>query len=256
MWDLLANARYKKIMEIITSRGYITISEIVRKFYISAETARRDLLYLESLNFVKRVHGGAVAVSEMKVFKKLKERLDESREQKQKLSRTAAGKICENDIIAIDSGSTAFEFVNVLKENFTSLKIVTHSAVVFEQLKDKAGFEIILIGGQYMLAENVFYGDIAVETINKMHFPKAFIFPSAVSLKSGVGDYIVEIVAIQKAYINNSDNVFILADSTKFEKNAFYKVCDIGGPYTFITDDELDDGIYNLYRKNNIRIIR
>ena len=92
--------------------------------------------------------------------------------------------------------------------------------------------------------------------LNNLHFSKVFIFPSAVSLKNGVGDYIVELAGIQKCLINNSDEVIVLADSTKFETNAFYKLFDVNDAYSFVTDDELDDKIYNLYRKNNIKIFR
>jgi DeoR/GlpR family transcriptional regulator of sugar metabolism len=230
----------------------VTVSELIKELHTSTETIRRDLLYLEKENRLLRVHGGAIAISNMNVFPSLSQRLNENKEQKEKLSDIAALFVKEDDIIAIDAGSTAVEFAHVLKNRFKNLTILTHSLRNFEILKTVEGFKVILIGGEYLMKEDLFYGGLALETIQKLHVSKFFLFPSAISLKYGVGDFIPESVAIQKAYIEIADRVVVMADSSKFEKTAFLKICNTSTSHTYITSDDLDESIYKMYKNNNI----
>ena len=253
---MFANERYSVILDRIRGKGSVTVSELVEEWGISTETIRRDLLFLEKQNRLQRVHGGAVALTNMMTFSNLSQRLQENKEQKVQLSEVAALLVKEGDILAIDAGSTAIEFVRVLKNRFKNLTIVTHSLQNFEEIKSAEGFQSILIGGEYLQKEDIFYGVLALETIQKLHVSTCFLFPSAVSLKNGVGDFIPEAVAVQKAYLEIADKAVILADSTKFEKSAFLKICDTNSSYTFITDSGLDDSIYKLYKNNTISLYK
>lgn len=249
---MFANERYSVILEHIKSKGSVTVAELVEELHISTETVRRDLLYLEKQKRLQRVHGGAVTMANMRDFPNLSQRLQENKEQKDQLSQIAALLVKEGDILAIDAGSTAIEFVRIIKNRFKNLTILTHSLQNFEELKADEGFKTILIGGEYSSEEDLFYGPLALETIQKLHVSTSFIFPSAVSLKHGVADFIPEAAAVQKAYIQIADKVVILADSSKFEKTAFIKLCDTCSAYTFVSDSDLDSNICQLYQNNGI----
>ena len=249
---LFANERYSIILDRIRINGSVTVSELVEEWGISTETIRRDLLCLEKQNQLQRVHGGAIALTNMKTFPNLSQRLQENKMQKEQLSEIATLLVKEGDIIAIDSGSTAIEFVRILKNRFKNLTIITHSIQNFEEIKLIDGFKPILIGGEYLQKEDVFYGVLALETIQKLHVSTCFLFPSAISLKHGVCDFIPEIVAVQKAYLEISDKAVFMADSSKFEKSALLKICNTSSAYTFITSNDLDDNIYKLYKSNDI----
>ncbi len=249
---MFVNERYSIILDHINRKGSVLVSELVEELHTSTETIRRDLIYLENENHLQRVHGGAIALSNMNKYPSLSQRLIENKEQKQQISRIAAHLVKEDDIIAIDAGSSAVEFVQVLIKNFKRLTIITHSVKNFEMLKGIEGFHVILIGGEYLVKEDMFYGLLALETIQKLHVSKLFLFVSAISLKYGVGDFVPEAVAIQKAYLEIADQVVIMADSSKFEKTALLKICNTNTSFTYITSDDLDENIYRTYKNNNI----
>lgn len=253
---MFADERRHKIMEMLENRPSVTVSELMTLFEVSIETVRRDLEYLEKKQALKRVHGGAVSNQKMKGIATLEERMSENRELKQELARTAISYIRENDLIAIDTGSTAMELAPLLKANFRRLSIATNSPEVFNALCDVEGFEMIQIGGQYLREEKTFYGHMALETIRRLHFAKAFIFPSAVSLRQGIGLFFHEIFDIQRAYIDHSDEVYLLADSSKFETPATIKLCDLSPSFKIITDSKLPDQVLALYKKNKLQIIK
>ena len=253
---MFANERYSRILNRIREQGSVKVSELVEEWELSAETLRRDLLFLENQNRLQRVHGGAIALTNMKTYQELSQRFQENKAQKEQLSDIAALLVREGDILAIDAGSTAVEFLRVLKNRFHRLTIVTHSIQNFEEIRYVEGFRPIFIGGEYLKKEDLFYGALATDMIQKLHVSTCFLFPSAISLKHGVGDYIVESVPVQKAYLEMADRIVILADSSKFEKTAFLRICNTEISYTYITDESLEDGIYELYRNKGITLYK
>ena len=62
--------------------------------------------------------------------------------------------------------------------------------------------------------------------IRQLHVSKYFIAPSAISLDFGISDHIHELVAVQRALIDISDQIIVQADSSKFETCAALKICD------------------------------
>lgn len=251
---MLASERYRLIVDGVNKNGAVTTAELIKKFNISAETVRRDLLKLEKENMIQRVHGGAVASGAMKAHENLEERIKSNVTEKSELSVTAAGFIEEGDFIFIDSGSTAVCLSEAIADKFDSLTVVTHCLDVFKRLNGVKNIKVILCGGYFSCEDNAFYGEMTKEMLGKTHLKKAFVFPSAVSLKYGIFDYEPELMAIEKKAIEVSNEVFVLADSTKFEKTALFKLDDMKSDYTYITDSSLAQNLKAIYEQNGIKI--
>jgi len=252
---LFAKERCTAIIALLNETGAVTTAGLMEKFGVSIETVRRDLLFLEKQKLIQRVHGGAMLFSEMKSFDDLSHRLEENKEEKTELCKTAAKFVNNDDIIAIDSGSTAVYFASALKQRLSRLKVITHSLDVFNILSDKDGFEVILCGGNFDKTEKAFYGNIALDVLSNFHVTKSFIFPSAISVKNGVCDFNNSLILLQKKLLSVCDKSYFLADSNKFEKNAFIKICDMNINHTYITDSRLDCNLRKIYEENGFNII-
>lgn len=252
---IFAKERQDQIYKTIKKDGAVTTSNLVERFGVSIETIRRDLLFMEQKGLLIRVHGGAVAHGDMKPFNELKQRNVENSDQKRQLAAKAAEFICEGDVIGIDAGSTAIYFAEALKERFSALTVVTHSLDVFNILCNHEDFSVILCGGHYLKEENAFYGVLALDTLGKLHLKKTFIFPSTISIEFGICDYRNDLYQVQKQLINSSDNIFILADSSKFEKKALLKLDEMKKEYVYITDELLPEELKKIYIENNMKII-
>lgn len=139
--------------------------------------------------------------------------------------------------------------------SFQSLTIVTYSMDVFERVRDCRDFNIILCGGDYLKKERSFYGVFAHRILDDIHLRKAFVCPSAVSLKNGVCDHQPQIVALQRKLMENSDHAIVLADSSKYEKSALYRICEISTRHIYVSDSGLSKNIKELYLENQCRMI-
>ncbi len=250
---MFAEERQKKIQAMVREQGAVTTKKLVELFDVSIETIRRDLLCMEEAGRLTRVHGGAISTGGMKPYYELPRRNQEHSDKKRELSSVAMSFISEGDYIGIDAGSTATIFAELLKTRFKKLTVITHSADVFDILKDT--FAVVLCGGQYLQEENAFCGALTLETMDRLHVQKSFIFPTAVSLKFGICDYQQDLYPPQKKLLDICEQAYILADSSKFESQALLKIDDMKPEYYYITDGGLPCELAALYRENGLCVL-
>lgn len=252
---MLASQRQNQIHELLKRQGSVTVATLTERFGVSVETVRRDLLSMEQAGLLSRVHGGAVAATQMMPYRPLESRNLEQGAQKDALARNAAALVNEGDYIAIGTGSTPIHFAQALKERLHKLTVVTYSLDVFEILRTVPGFRLILLGGQYIPEENSFFGQLTLDTMDSLHVQKAFVFPSAVSLEHGIWGYEETLYPMQQKMLQCCDQAYILADSSKFERTALYKVSDMRPEYIYVTDPELPEQLEKLYTQNGFTVI-
>ncbi len=252
---MFANERHQKILSMLKTNGAVTTAELIDVFSVSIETVRRDLLQLERSGQLQRVHGGAIIPGNMRPYSDLPHRLEANQHGKEALSATAALLVEEDDIIYIDSGSTAYYFAKELANTFSRLTVITHSMDVFKTLSPKEGFRIILCGGCYHAREQAFYGSITLDALQQLHVRKAFLCPSAISLKNGVWDYDRDLIQVQKQILSICDTAFFLVGSEKFETNALLKLCDTAPNHVYVTDPGLSAQYRQLYREHERTVI-
>lgn len=250
---MLSEERYQKIIERVGRNGSATVNELANECGVSIETIRRDLVFLEAHGRLKRVFGGAVAHRAAPRFEEYPVRELANREQKTAVGNVIASLVYEGDVIALDSGTTAMETAAALKARFRKLTVLTYSLKVFESLKDT--FDVILTGGEYYPKEGALYGELAVESIARLHTDKCFIFPSAVSVRYGVEDFVPCFVPVQRQLMQYSDHVFIAADSSKFGGRALIRVCDLDPRYVYVTDGGVSKEIAKEFAEKNCNLI-
>lgn len=252
---MLAKERQNFIYRCIKENGAVYIAEISRRLSVCTETVRRDLFLMEQEKLLVRVHGGAVAYSEMNDMPSLSVRTRSNVDEKNELSSLAASFISEGDIIAIDEGSTAVSFANVLKERFEHLTVITYSLDVFEILREKPDFKILLIGGYYNREERFFCGSQAMDALETLHCKSAFIFPSAISLNHGLGFFLDDALLLIRKMIKSADSVYVLFDSSKIERSGFLCSEELRKEYTYITDSKVSDEMKRIYSENGYELL-
>ena len=252
---MLSIERQSKIVELAKQNGAVKTDELMKMFNVSSETIRRDMLVLEEQGVIRRVYGGAVFCGGSVPNKNLDERREDFKAQKKELVKYATELISDGDIIAIDEGSTALRFADAIAESANHLIVVTHSLDVLEKLSVNEGIDVILCGGTYLRNEKALCGELTADCYKNLHVMKSFIFPSAISLAGGIMATTEELWRIQKVMMSIADEVIVMADGSKFEKNGLYKVCPLNQSYTYVTDSGIADGLVNLYEENGFKII-
>ena len=252
---MLANRRHELIMNQLRTEGAVTASHLMEAFHVSLETVRRDLLLLEKEGLLRRVHGGAVSLGEMKPYKPSQSRQQDFTQEKEQLCQNAVALVNEGDYIAIGTGTTPIFFAQTLKKHIKKLTVVTYSYAVFDMLSDMPEYDLILLGGQYMPQEQCFSGQITLEALQQLRVMKSFVFPSAISMEYGIFGYEQNLYPLQRQLLSCCDQAYILADSSKFERKALYKVADMRPEYIYVTDDKLPEDLAEIYRDNGLTVV-
>lgn len=251
---MFANERYEAIIALLRTQPSVSVPELTRRFGVSIETVRRDLSYLEQQGTLRRVHGGAVPVHNEQLFKSLDERRQMHTTEKRRLAEAAAELVRESDWLFLDSGSTALVFAEVLRERFTKLSVVTYSLEVMVCLAEQPGFSVYLSGGQYLRSEQAFFGSAARAFFDRYHASRAFLCPTALSLKDGVCDFTEELVDVQRAMMANADETIFLADASKFSASAPVHLCPLNAAGLIITDPTFPAESTDLFRQQGISL--
>ncbi|MGL6064093.1 MAG: DeoR/GlpR family DNA-binding transcription regulator [Fusobacteriaceae bacterium] len=252
---MLAENRHKKILTILKNKTMIKVKELSEIFEVSFETIRRDLDFLEKKNYLKKVYGGAILLEEDISNLKFTEREKENIKEKNEIATLALKYIVEKDIISMNGGTTNLEIAKQLKYKFLTLTIITNSLSIANILSDDGNIKIILIGGILNHKENSLFGSISHDIIKKFNSTKSFLSVGGIDLASGITDFILEEVEIQKIMIENTKEVIIVADSSKFEKISLAKITDFNRINFIITDSNLDKEILHKYSKEKIKIV-
>lgn len=252
---MLAQERYDQIIKIIESEGSVKVSNLTRLFKVSIETIRRDLDYLEKNGHLKKVYGGAILEKNRKKQLSLQVREKENIEEKREIANIATKFINEGQSIAMNASTTNLEIAKALKLKFKRLTILTNSLLIVNELSDMDDYSIILTGGIFRKTEFSLSGAIAESIIKEFNVDISFISVSGVSLFADITDYDIEELEIQKQMMKISQQVIVLADSSKIDAISLLKVGRLDEINCVITNSNVPDSIIQKYMESGVEII-
>jgi len=240
--------RQNQIIDLIDEKGFLKVSDASKLLDVAEMTIRRDLVELEEEGLVERVHGGA-----KKREKKTGHYTELSHTQKRSMNiykkehigKKAAALIEENDIIFIGSGTTTEQIYDYIDVN--SAKVITNSISIFNRFKNDSRFDLILIGGKLRERTGTFIGYFTRKWMQDIKVNKVFIGTNGIK-ENHITTAEEEEGVVQQIILKNSDKNYVLADSTKFDVEAFQVLCDVNIIDSIITDPELPSRFEDFYR--------
>lgn len=252
---MLKEARHKIILNMLSSQETITVHEIVRKCNVSEITTRRDLILLESKNLIIRTHGGVLRSNATEDLFNYNLKINKNLEQKIAICKKASEFISNGDIIFIDCGTTLIHLTKFITR-FDSLTVITNSLPVVSDLINFPKIKLIIIGGEAISERKAIYGTVAERSISQYHADKAFIGATGVSVLKGLTSSDENESAITMKMAENADNVFLLCDSSKIEKNSFVQFATVSKIDYLITNEGMDQSLIETYKENGVNVIK
>lgn len=242
--------RYEWIMQYLKAHQEVQSKEIAEQLNVSFETIRRDFEKLEMQGKLKRIHGGAVYTEpKTETEKTFLERENLFAEQKKQLAKKAMRFVKEGMSIALDVSTTNTAVARQLAKHFTRLTIVTNSLPIIEIVAKVPTFSIIIPGGMLYNQERCIVGDVAVDHIRKYNIDLFFMSLSGIDLKKGLSDYGVEEMKVKQAFINQANDVVIVADHSKFDTISLINFELDQEEKLIVTDNDLDNSVKDKYLK-------
>lgn len=251
---MFALERQKKILEMLSDEGAVTVSNLSSVLSVTEETVRRDLEKLEKQEALRRTHGGAVPIDETTHELSLEKRKSTNIEAKQLLAKTAAGLIVSGDTIFLDASTTTFFIAKELKKS-KNVTVITNSLRVVAELSGNPDIKTIAIGG--VVSDNQsFVGSLAEKSIEENYVASKMFFSSkGFTAESGILESNDKECGIKQKMLENSGTKYYLCDSSKIGRIGFVKLASFGEIDYIITEAELSAEIIAKLDDNGVEII-
>lgn len=253
MIKIFSEERHQLILDMLSKKLSIKVTELSNLLNVSESTIRRDLQEMEEAGLLSRTHGGAVSFSVTNFEASYKEKEASNQEEKILIGKAAAGMIKDGDTIVIDSGTTTLEIAkNITAKN---ISVITNSIDIASILCQKENIELILTGGSLRINTRAMVGHITEEVLKNFRVDKAFIGANGISPKAGISTPNYTEAQTKKAMIDIANNVIVVVDSTKFNKVSLSVIAPVRDITTIITSSNVDKEILKEYEGMDIELI-
>lgn len=239
---MLTEERHKIILNLLKNKGLIQINELIQLTNSSESTIRRDLSYLESINALKRIHGGAKLLDTKSTELSYSEKSSKNIQEKKCIGEMAASFIDNKECIFLDAGTSTYELIPFLRKE--NLFVVTNGLNHINALIER-NINCYMIGGKVKLTTKAVVGADALKCLSKFRFDKCFLGTNGIDIKMGLTTPDIDEAIIKECAINSSKKSYILCDESKFEEISFVKFASIN-QCTIITNRKTD---IDKYRK-------
>lgn len=235
------NIRQMEMKDYISQKKKVSVQEMIEQFQVSDMTVRRDLSSLESLGYVKRIHGGAIYVKN-EIDIPLSIRGDTGIPFKERIAERAQSLIKEGDFVILDAGSTTLEIARKLLAR-RQLTVITNSVDISYLLSDNPNIDVIMPGGDLRHSTHSLVGPVTVQFLRALKVDHAFIGCSGISLERGLMNSNMAEAEVKKVMMQVANQVTVVADYTKFSEITLLGFQPIDRVNTIITNAELADEI-------------
>lgn len=250
----LKEQRQQLIVSALQNGGQVTVTELSQRFGVSPVTIRRDLRELHTRGLLQRAHGGAVSLLHMVTEPPVMQRMQQSRTIKESIGRAAAALVANGETVFIGSGSTTAYVARHLV-NRRNLTVVTNALTVAMELARAPSVTVVVTGGILRSSELSLIGHITDQSLREVRVDKVIIGIPALSLEVGLtNDYLPEVMT-DRAIIEMSPHLIIVADHTKFGRVASAYLAPLERVRTVVTDAGADPTFVSALKGKGLQVI-
>lgn len=234
--------RYQEIVNTVNSQGIVSFSDLCEQFDVSPVTMRRDLIFLENQNLLKRIRGGAKAIEEKaeNYEPPYKARMAINTEEKRRIASYAKSLIKPGDSIILDSSSTVRELAILLADITFPITVITNDLSCACVLTQSPNIELVMVGGRVRISHYSTVGAFADYTWKQIKVNKLFLGVDSIR-PNGFSIHNVEEYPGKTLMIECADQCFVLADHEKFFSTSLVHFAPLSAADLIITTSELSE---------------
>lgn len=245
--------RQDAILDLLRAQGAVGVDELAQQFRLTAQTIRNDLRDLSDRGLLRRTHGGARRVESVS-NREYADRRKHRGHEKEQMGALAATLIPDNCSVALNIGTSTEQVARALVDH-SGLVVLSNNINIINLLIGAKCRELILAGGSVRQEDGAIVGEDAVEFISRYKVDFAVIGASALDADGAVLDFDAREVSVARAILKNSRTRILVCDSSKFDRTAPVRICDIGDLDYVVTDTPPPPAFYDVARKRETEVI-
>ena len=253
---MYAAERQQAIVDLITRRGRMSVSDLSQQFAVTTETVRRDLSALEGLRLVRRVHGGAIAADAITVLETgLSDRDLSHPEEKDRIAAAAVAELPPGDAtVLIDAGSTTVRLSELFPAD-RRLTVITHSVAVALRLAAQPNLDVHMLPGRVRSTTLAAVGTETVAALEQIRADVAFLGTNGITVRHGLSTPDHTEAATKTALIASAHRVVVLSDSSKVGVERTVRFAELSDVDTLITDDGISNDDRTAFEAAGVEVV-
>ncbi len=248
-----SKTRQSAIIRHLQGSGRVLVDELADLLDTTPQTIRKDLNTLADQNQITRFHGGAALVAGTE-YTSFSVRQEIARDEKNSIAAAVAANIPNGTTVFVNSGTTTAAAAIRLSHH-VGLRVVTDSVFLANEIRAFPGVEVMVPGGVVRKADGAILGQEAVDFIRQFRVDIALIGAAAISPEGALLDYDLREASVARAIIENSRNVILAADSTKFGRAAPVCIGTLSQIDTLVTDKACPDELRALCAREGLDLV-
>lgn len=244
--------RQLKIQDLFSREEFVNLFDLCQKFKASKSSIRRDLIELEEKGILRRVHGGAVSLQSRDESLDYGRLATSQHDEKARIGRAAAQLIEDGQSVIMGGGSTVVEVARCLNDR--PVQIITNSIPVAQIFWESKQSEVILTGGYLYPKLGIQLGPFCERMLNSVSADVLVMGIRGIT-QAGLSDSNTLVVESIRAMIKAARKVVIVADNSKFGRDALMHVADLNEVDTIVSDAALAPEFKQLLEENNVECL-
>ncbi len=229
-----ASDRHQKIVELARRHGFVSIESLSQRFSVTTQTVRRDINQLCRQKLLQRYHGGAGLPSSVENLAYTTRQVM-YQEEKRRIAHTLSSHIPDKASLFINIGTTTEEVAKALMKH-KGLRIITNNLNVASIMSSNPDFEVIVAGGVVRPRDRGIVGEATVDLIAQFKVDFGIIGISGIDLDGTLLDFDYREVRVAQAIMDNSSQVLLAADHSKFGRSALVRMAHLSQIDALFTD--------------------
>jgi DeoR/GlpR family transcriptional regulator of sugar metabolism len=227
--------RHQEVLQLVETKGQMSVGELTRYLGVSDDTIRRDLQNLQGRKLLLRTHGGAVSTASLVHHETpFLIRANANADAKSRIGRAAVQLIADGETLIVNAGSTTFAFAASLGPR-RNLTLVTNNVAMLAVLPAEAIQDVYLLGGQYRMNLGSTVGSVGFSSGN-ISVDTAVLGISGLTETNGLSTTFLEEASMVARMITSARRTIVVADASKFGFNAFAHSAPLSAIDVLVTD--------------------
>ncbi|WP_121357589.1 DeoR/GlpR family DNA-binding transcription regulator [Flavisolibacter nicotianae] len=245
--------RHQHILSKLKKEGSVKVIDLCSELNVSSVTIRKDLKLLEDKELLFRTHGGGTFTNPYTVDRPVKEKAMIRSGEKSGIGAAAAKLIEPNDCILIASGTTVLSLAKNIQP-IGNLTVITAALNVAMELAHLPEIEVIQLPGIIRRTSSSVTGTYAEKMLEDFSCSKLFLGVDGIDVEFGLTTTSMMEAQLNKKMIAASQKTIVLADSSKFGKRGFGRICGLEDIEQVITDSNISEHMVETLKGTGIEV--
>lgn len=246
--------RQSDIIQAVRAHGPQTIETLAEMFQVTLQTVRRDVTRLAEAGLLARFHGGVRLPESTTENIAYRQRQAIAADEKRRIAQAIAQRVPNGCSLVMNVGTTIEAVAHELLDH-TDLRVITNNLNVAALLSTNRSFEVIVAGGVVRATDQAITGEATVDFIRQFKVDIGLIGISGIEADGTLRDFDYREVRVARTIIEQSRQVWLATDHTKFKRDAMVKLADISEVDTVFTDQAPPQKIQDLMTQHGVNCV-